>query len=82
MLTPSLWSSGSSRSAYRHGPREATRFIIEPCPINIDNKLDAATLQAEGVQIPFIGPDNRAGARLAGDHLAKSLQAGDEEVPC
>ena len=46
--------------------------------VNIDNKLDPATLQAEGVQIPFIGPDNRAGARLAGEHLAKSLSRGDE----
>lgn len=46
--------------------------------INIDNKLDPATLEAEGAQIPFIGPDNRAGAKLAGQHLAKSLTKGDE----
>lgn len=46
--------------------------------VNIDNKLDPATLKAEGVQIPFIGPDNRAGAKLAGQHLAKSLDKGDE----
>ena len=46
--------------------------------VNIDNKLDTDTLAQEGVQIPFIGPDNRAGAKLAGEHLAKSLTAGDQ----
>lgn len=46
--------------------------------VNIDNKLDSETLSQEGVQIPFIGPDNRAGAKLAGDHVAKSLGSGDE----
>ena len=45
--------------------------------INIDNKLDEATLKTENIQIPFIGPDNRIGAKLAGDHLAKSLSSGD-----
>ncbi len=46
--------------------------------VNIDNKLDPEILKAEGAQIPFIGPDNRAGAKLAGQHLAKSLDKGDE----
>jgi ribose transport system substrate-binding protein len=46
--------------------------------VNIDNKLDTDVLKSEAVQIPFIGPDNRAGAKLAGDHLAKSLKRGDE----
>jgi ribose transport system substrate-binding protein len=46
--------------------------------INIDNKLDAEVLEAENVQIPFVGPDNRAGARAVGEVLAKQLKAGDE----
>lgn len=46
--------------------------------INIDNKLDSEILVQEGVQIPFIGPDNRAGARLAGDHLATFLKPGEQ----
>ncbi len=45
--------------------------------INIDNKLDDSTLEDENIQIPFIGPDNRMGAKLAGDQLAKSLSSGD-----
>lgn len=46
--------------------------------INIDNKLDPEILSNEGISIPFIGPDNRAGAKLAGDHLAKSLSDTDK----
>jgi ribose transport system substrate-binding protein len=46
--------------------------------INIDNKLDDNTLQQAGLAIPFVGPDNRAGARAVGEVLAKKLQAGDE----
>jgi ribose transport system substrate-binding protein len=46
--------------------------------INIDNKLDAEVLSSSGISIPFVGPDNRAGARKVGDHLASTLQAGDK----
>ncbi|HUS92680.1 MAG TPA: sugar ABC transporter substrate-binding protein [Phycisphaerae bacterium] len=46
--------------------------------VNIDNKLDDAVLAEKKVKIPFVGPDNRKGARLAGEYLAKKLQAGDE----
>ncbi|MCK5173397.1 MAG: sugar ABC transporter substrate-binding protein [Planctomycetes bacterium] len=46
--------------------------------VNIDNKLDAEVLAANEIRIPFVGPDNRKGARLAGDYLAKNLAAGDE----
>ena len=46
--------------------------------INIDNKLDADTLKLAGLQIPFVGPDNRAGAKAVGEVLAKKLKAGDE----
>ena len=46
--------------------------------INIDNKLDAETLKESRLIAPFVGPDNRAGARAVGEVLAKKLQAGDE----
>jgi ribose transport system substrate-binding protein len=46
--------------------------------VNIDNKLDADVLKQENLQIPFVGPDNREGARKVGDALAKKLQPGDE----
>jgi ribose transport system substrate-binding protein len=46
--------------------------------VNIDNKLDAPTLQQAGINIPFVGPDNRAGARTVGAALAKQLQRGDK----
>ncbi len=46
--------------------------------VNIDNKLDAGVLAEEGVEIPFVGPDNRQGACMVGDYLAKQLKAGDQ----
>lgn len=46
--------------------------------INIDNKFDDAVLTASGVKFPFVGPDNRKGARAVGDVLAKKLKAGDQ----
>lgn len=46
--------------------------------VNIDNKLDADTLQQTGLSAPFVGPDNRAGAKAVGEVLAKQLKAGDE----
>jgi ribose transport system substrate-binding protein len=46
--------------------------------VNIDNKLDAQRLADKGIRIPFVGPDNRKGAALAGDYVAKKLAAGDE----
>ena len=45
--------------------------------VNIDNKLDAAVLGEKSFSIPFIGPNNRKGARLAGDRLARALKPGD-----
>ncbi|MBI2424271.1 MAG: sugar ABC transporter substrate-binding protein [Candidatus Hydrogenedentes bacterium] len=45
--------------------------------VNIDNKLDAQVLTERGLTIPFVGPDNKAGARLAADYLATKLQSGD-----
>ena len=46
--------------------------------VNIDNRLDAAALKEKNLTVPFVGPDNRAGARLVGEHLAKSLKSGDK----
>lgn len=46
--------------------------------VNIDNKLDAGLLEQAGLGIPFVGPDNRQGARLAGDHLATMLQPAQD----
>nr|WP_311528169.1 sugar ABC transporter substrate-binding protein [uncultured Ralstonia sp.] len=45
--------------------------------INIDNRLDPAALKEKGLNVPFVGPDNRKGARLVGDFVAKSLRPGD-----
>jgi ribose transport system substrate-binding protein len=46
--------------------------------VNIDNKLDEATLREAGISIPFVGPDNRAGAQTVGRELANHLRAGDQ----
>jgi len=46
--------------------------------VNIDNKFDEAALQERKVQIPFVGPDNRKGARMAGEHLGTRLKRGDK----
>jgi ribose transport system substrate-binding protein len=44
--------------------------------INMDNKLDDRALALEGVNIPFVGPSNFAGARSVGEFVAKKLPAG------
>ena len=44
--------------------------------VNIDNKLDPEVLKQAGITVPFVGPDNRAGARKVGEVLAKRLTAG------
>jgi ribose transport system substrate-binding protein len=46
--------------------------------VNIDNKFDRDVLADIGVKIPFVGPDNRKGARLAAECLAKKLKTGDK----
>ncbi len=45
--------------------------------VNIDNRLDAGVLEQEGISIPFVGPDNKAGAKTVGDYLASKLAKGD-----
>src|SRR5476649_177146 len=46
--------------------------------INIDNKFDEAVLKDKGLNVPFVGPDNRKGAKDIGDYLAKHLKPGDQ----
>lgn len=46
--------------------------------VNIDNRLDADVAHEAGLHAPFVGPDNRDGARRVGEALAKQLKAGDE----
>jgi ribose transport system substrate-binding protein len=46
--------------------------------VNIDNKFDDAVLADAQVKLPFVGPDNRKGARAVGEALARRLKAGDE----
>ncbi|MBA1321317.1 sugar ABC transporter substrate-binding protein [Pseudomonas plecoglossicida] len=47
--------------------------------INIDNRLDPDVLKSKNLSVPFVGPDNRKGARLVGDYLAQQkLKPGDQ----
>jgi ribose transport system substrate-binding protein len=46
--------------------------------INIDNRLDPEVLAEAGLAAPFVGPDNREGARRAGEAVATQLNAGAE----
>lgn len=46
--------------------------------VNIDNRLDPEVLKSKSLDIPFVGPDNRKGARLVGEYLTKQLKQGDQ----
>ncbi len=48
--------------------------------INIDVALDADAMADAGIDLAFFGPDNRAGAKLAGDALGQSLGEGAKVV--
>jgi len=48
--------------------------------VNIDNKLDSEVLAASNVKFPFVGPDNRKGAKAVGDFLAQELKPGDKVI--
>ena len=48
--------------------------------VNIDNRLDTEILLAEGLTIPFVGPDNKAGAKKVGRCLAETLERGDQVI--
>ena len=41
--------------------------------VNIDNKLDEAALADTKTTVPFVGPDNREGAKIVGDAVAAKL---------
>lgn len=46
--------------------------------VNIDNQLDRDVLAEAGLEIPFVGPDNREGAKLVGMEVATHLSPGDK----
>lgn len=46
--------------------------------VNIDNKLDATAMQEAKLVVPFVGPDNRIGAKKVAEFLASKLTAGDQ----
>jgi ribose transport system substrate-binding protein len=45
--------------------------------VNIDNRLDTDVLAEYDLAIPFVGPDNFAGAETVGRYLAERLSTGD-----
>jgi len=48
--------------------------------INFDVSLDADAKKQQGIELAFVGPDNRGGAKLAGDALGKKLGANAKVV--
>ncbi|MFO7495533.1 MAG: substrate-binding domain-containing protein [Desulfobacterales bacterium] len=42
--------------------------------VNIDNPLDPRALAAQGVEIPYVGPDKRHGAALVGAYVRQRLR--------
>ncbi|MDX1737152.1 MAG: sugar ABC transporter substrate-binding protein [Alphaproteobacteria bacterium] len=48
--------------------------------VNFDVALDAEAKKQQGVNLAFVGPDNRGGAKLAGDALGKKLGEGAKVV--
>jgi ribose transport system substrate-binding protein len=46
--------------------------------VNIDNKLDDDVLARRKLSIPFVGPNNRAGALSVGRYVAGRLKRGDK----
>ncbi|OLL32130.1 sugar ABC transporter substrate-binding protein [Burkholderia sp. SRS-W-2-2016] len=46
--------------------------------ITIDNPLDEAAQKTAGISVPFVGPNNRNGARQVGEYLAARLKRGDQ----
>lgn len=48
--------------------------------INFDVSLDEQAKKDAGLELAFLGPDNRGGAKLAGDALAKALGKGGKVV--
>tara|TARA_B100000519_G_scaffold33195_1_gene23159 strand:- start:72 stop:1028 length:957 start_codon:yes stop_codon:yes gene_type:complete len=46
--------------------------------INIDNRLEPEILEEYDLSIPFIGPSNRAGAKMVGDFALQSVASGSK----
>jgi ribose transport system substrate-binding protein len=46
--------------------------------VNIDNKLDDIVLVQRKLSVPFVGPNNRAGAAKVAKYLASRLSPGDK----
>ncbi|NPT41498.1 substrate-binding domain-containing protein [Paraburkholderia sp. 1N] len=46
--------------------------------VTIDNPLDDVSQDAAHISVPFVGPNNRKGAKQVGDYLAARLKAGDQ----
>lgn len=46
--------------------------------VNIDNRLDEAVLTEEKLSLPFVGPDNRVGAKKVAEYLVARLKSGDQ----
>jgi len=55
------------------------RKAVDACivVVNIDNRLDADAMAERKLSVPFVGPDNRKGARAVGAFVASKLHAGD-----
>ena len=48
--------------------------------INIDVAFDPESMKKRGIDIAFVGPDNREGARMSGDVLGQALGKGGKVV--
>jgi ribose transport system substrate-binding protein len=48
--------------------------------VNFDVSLDADAKAAQGLELAFVGPDNRGGAKMAGDALGQHLGEGAKVV--
>jgi ribose transport system substrate-binding protein len=48
--------------------------------VNFDVALDADAKAQQGLELAFVGPDNRGGAKMAGDALVEALGAGGKVV--
>ena len=48
--------------------------------VNFDVALDAVAMKKAGIDLAFVGPDNRGGAKMAGDELAKAIGPGAKIV--
>jgi len=48
--------------------------------VNIDNKFDDEVLAQNRVKFPFVGPNNRTGAKKVAQYAAKRLKPGDNVV--